>query len=414
MVLLTRGFYAFLLVPLVLLVTSNVHGNEITLDDDLSLFYKNNYDILINKYEIDKSYADYVGAKVKPNPTLSVALTGLEVNHGLPNGGDNTELSVHIDQLIEMGRKREFRTLSAQETLESTKLTHQDLIRTLLIGFYTQYYSINLDLLNIDFAQDEINRFNKTLDISDRQYKAGFLSEIDYTKLKLDQIDLENSLITAESQLTTDLETFSFLLGGNQLLQPKNVAIQEDFPEYSEDSLVSIADQNRYDLLSLERQLKASEHDVALAKANRMPDLTVGGEAETYGPEYGPFMGLSFNINLPIFDQNQSEILRRKAEYQQTAVMVEKTKRQILSDIRQALNTYVSSVQVFQAYKKRKKDTEDLMQNSEKAFSLGGITVLDLIDTQRTYRDFSNKYNQALIQGLLNKQLIKLYTGEMK
>jgi hypothetical protein len=52
-------------------------GEEISLEQALELFYKKNYDILINKYEIDKAYGDYVGAKLRPNPTFSLIGTGL-------------------------------------------------------------------------------------------------------------------------------------------------------------------------------------------------------------------------------------------------------------------------------------------------------------------------------------------------
>jgi hypothetical protein len=54
------------------------------------------------------------------------------------------------------------------------------------------------------------------------------------------------------------------------------------------------------------------------------------------------------------------------------------------------------------------------LNRSESAFSLGGITVLDMLDTRKTYRDFITKYNQTLTQALLNQELIKVYTGELR
>jgi cobalt-zinc-cadmium efflux system outer membrane protein len=62
----------------------------------------------------------------------------------------------------------------------------------------------------------------------------------------------------------------------------------------------------------------------------------------------------------------------------------------------------------------RKREMDDLLNRSESAFSLGGITVLDMLDTRKTYRDFITKYNQALTQALLNQELIKVYTGELR
>jgi hypothetical protein len=46
-------------------------AQEVTLEQALDLFYKNNYDILINRYEIDKAYGDLAAAKIIPNPNIS-------------------------------------------------------------------------------------------------------------------------------------------------------------------------------------------------------------------------------------------------------------------------------------------------------------------------------------------------------
>ena len=72
------------------------------------------------------------------------------------------------------------------------------------------------------------------------------------------------------------------------------------------------------------------------------------------------------------------------------------------------------SLALVRSYRGRKDTMEDLLAKSEKAFSLGGITVLDLLDTRKTYRDFMTRFHQALIQALLNEDLLKVYTGELQ
>ena len=146
----------------------------------------------------------------------------------------------------------------------------------------------------------------------------------------------------------------------------------------------------------------------------RIPDVTAGAQYEVYGTDSRSRFGIGISIPLPLFNRNQGEIYRRNAEWSQVEEQIKKTKRQILSDIRQALTTYQASLKVFETYQTRKIEMEDLRKKSEAAFSLGGVTVLDLLDTRKTYRDFITKYNQALVQVVLNEALLKLYTGEMK
>jgi cobalt-zinc-cadmium efflux system outer membrane protein len=409
----TATFLIFFLIVTLLSTAASARGEEVNLEQALQIFYKNNYDILISKYEIDKAYGDVVGAKLFPNPTFSFVSVGMQPRRGLRKS-DDIELAYNISQLIEIGGKRGLRIESTTATLNATKLSQRDTIRNLLIGFYTVFYNLQLDQLNIDFAKYDLDRFAKVHDVAERRFNAGFLSLIDFTKIDLSKIDLENNLTNSESQGKKDTESFSFLLGSETLVQPSKLTLQETHAEYTESGLVEEALKNRTDLQALQKQSEAARNSLSLAKAMRIPDVTIGGEYETFGTDNRPRVGASISFPLPLFNRNQGEIYRRHAEWLQVEEQIKKARRQILSDIRQALNTYQASLKIFEAYQTRKKEMDDLLKESEWAFSLGGVTVLDLLDTRKTYRDFITKYNQALTQVVLNQDLLKLYTGEIK
>lgn len=410
----SRNILSFFLLIMTFFATAvAVKGEEITLGQALDLFYKNNYDILINKYEIDKAYGDYVGAKLRPNPTFSLIGTGLKA-HLLPQKTDDTQQTIHIDQLIELGGKRGLRTNVAFAALEATNLSHKDVIRNLLIGFYNVYFSLQLDQLNTEFARYDLERFDRVLEVAGRRFDAGFLNLIDYTKIKLARIDLENNSTNFEKQYKADLESFNFLLASGTSLEPQKLTISEAFAEYSESNLIDIALKNRYDLLAFQKQSESAKYGISFAKALRIPDLTIGAEYESFGTDNRSRVGAGVSIPIPLFNRNQGGILRSNAAYSQIDEQIRRVKRLIVSDIRQALTSYGASLKIFDAYRIRKKEMEDLLNKSESAFSLGGITVLDLLDTRKTYRDFITKYNLALIQALLNQELVKIYTGELK
>ncbi len=398
------------------LTSSIARGEEIGIGEALDLFYRNNYDVRINKYEIDKASADLIGAKLRLNPNLSISETGLDFNDSGIGIHDtsNTLFSVRVAQPIELGGKRKLRIATAKENLESIKLSYRDVIRNILLGFYTVYYNLCLDRLNLDFSRGDLKRFEKALKIAEKKYNAGFLSLNDYTKLKLARVEIENNLTNLETKYRNDIEDFKLLLGSNKQLEPGKISIQESFKKYTEESLLEKAYNNRPDLLSIQRQIKASEYGLSLAKANRIPNLSAGAEYDSFGNGYKPGIGAGISIDVPIFNRNQGEISRRVAEHDQVKVQAEKINRQIVTDVRQALSNYKGFVKVFKLYKIRKDEMENLLENSEKAFSLGGITVLDFIDTRRTYKDFMTKYNQTLTQAILYKELLKVTTGETK
>lgn len=393
---------------------ANAQPKDLTVDEALAQFYENNLDIIINRYEVDKSYADYVTAKLIPNPNLTVNYNNLEISRGHTNRGDNTQLTIRVDQLIETAGKRTHRANTANELYEAAKIGHKDVIRNLLIGFYTLYYAINLDMFNTDFAKQELVLYNRLLEIAKKKHNAGFLSTIDYTKLKMRRIELANNVVNTETQLKNDLSAFAVLLGKEEQCRPARVRLHENLRKYNEEELVSTAQENRYDLLSLKRQLRAAENAVLLAKAGRVPDFSIGGEYDSIGNPAKNGVGAGFSIPLPIFSRSQGAILRSEAAKKQVETQITKVKRVITMEVQQSLNTYNASARVFQTYNGSKPEMDTLMTNSTKAFTLGGITVLDLLDAERTYRDFMTKYHQAFIHAILNSELIKVYTGEMK
>lgn len=394
--------------------SATTRGDEVGIQEALDLFYKNNYDIVKNKYEIDKASADLLEAKLRLNPNLSANQTGFNFTRSGITDIDNTQLAVRVDQPIRLGKKRELKVASAQENLEAAKLSYKDFIRNILVVFYTVYYNLCLDKLNIDFSRDELIRFDKTLEIGEKRYSTGFLSLNDYTKLKLAKIELENNITSFETKYQNDLEDFSLLLGSSKRLEPVKLSAQENFQEYTEENLLEKANRNRPDLLSIQKQIKASDYNLSLAKANRIPDVTVGLEYDSFGTDYKPGVGGGISVNLPIFNRNQAEISRKAAEHDQVRIQAEKVNKQIVTDVRQSLSNYKGFTKVFASYKSKKEEMKKLLENSEKAFSLGGITVLDLIDTRRTYKDFMTKYNQTLTQAMLSKELLKVFTGETR
>ncbi|MDD5167627.1 MAG: TolC family protein, partial [Syntrophales bacterium] len=328
--------------------------------------------------------------------------------------GENSQSTIRIEQLIETGGKRGLRMNAASETLEAVKLAHQDTIRMLIIGFYSLFYNLHQDILNYELANEEVTRFRRILDIAEKRYSAGFLSLIDYTKLKLSAVELENNLTNFTNQLSNDSTYFGYIIGSSKPLRPVGMIEQMEFRPYTEEHLVDTAYKNRYDLLSLDRQIKAASQNLALAKAMRIPDVTVGAEWEKFAPSYYQGLGLGLSFPLPVFNRRQGEILRRGAEQQQLEAQMGKIKKQIITEIRQALNNYTTSYRVYDNYRMRKPEMDDLLQRTEKSFTLGGITVLELLDTQKVSHEFQIKYHQALAQSSLQRALINVYTGAIK
>lgn len=383
----------------------------VTVDQALALFSKNNLDVLIHKSEIDKSEAELAGARLLPNPTASFNFTDVQFGHGGIYAGDNTQWSVRLEQLIEIGGQRGLRTSLAASNLDAVRLEHREVIRDLLVGFYSLFNDLVLDEWNVRFARETLDSLDKTLAVADQRHAAGFLSAIDHQKLKLSRVETENELARLESQRQNDLELFNVMLGGTERVQPAEPASKPTFEDQDPEALVRTACRNRTDLLALEKQIDAAQGAVKLAKARAIPNLSLGAEYDSLGPQNSPAFGLGLSLDLPLFNRNQEEILVSRYQLDQLRAQLKKARLGVEADVRQAVNNYRTAFKAFGSYEQRKADMDDLLDKSRQAFALGGITVLDLIDTQKSYREFNFKYNQALAQCRLTQELLRVSVG---
>ena len=393
-------------------VSLRAGDGELSLAQALETFYAHNYDILVSRLEVDKAAADVTGAKLLPNPALAYNYTSIYFGRGQGvRVGDNTLWSVRLDQPIQIAGQRGLRVRTAEAALEAVRLSHQDTVRTLTAGFFGLYYTVLLDEADADFSRQELARTDRILEVSGKRLEAGALSGLDFAKLRLSRIDVEAGLIDGEARLRNDLESFNVLLGGDGSLRPAPAEPPGPFAGYSEDTLLPAAYAKRPDLLSLEKQLAAAESARRLARANGIPDLSIGAEYDSLGPDRQPAFGFGLSLNLPLFNRNQGEVQKAVAVREQVKVELDKARRQVQAEVRQALASYQAAVRVFEAYRVHREEMSDLLDRTNQAFARGGLTVLEFLDTQKSYRDFMAKYLQALTQSLLSEALLKLTAG---
>src|SRR5262245_22904230 len=152
---------------------------------------------------------------------------------------------------------------------------------------------------------------------------------------------------------------------------------------------------NRPDLRAAEADRARARADHELARANAWWDVTPQLEYQRIGPDNT--IGFGFSIPIRIFDRNQGKIERTKAEISRSDALREAAAAQVLADVDTALtalgvqrdrvlllrDTYLPKAQ-------RARDTVEF------AYRRGGVSLLDFLDAQRTYRETALEHLRAL------------------
>ncbi|MCX6052606.1 MAG: TolC family protein [Campylobacterales bacterium] len=391
--------------------TPQLFGALLSFDEAVTQFLNHNYDLKIASQEADKSTADLMTAELRPNPTISASYINLDLRHNLNSTSDSSQTTLHVDYPIELGGKRGRRIESAKENIAYAKDLLKETKREQLFTLVNAYYQVQADETNLINSIANRHDFEVLLTIAQSKYEHGFLSEIDLKKLQLQIIDYDKEVELNKAILSSDKENLAFLLSMNikdVALSP--IALPQTFLE-SEDELILYAQQNRSDCLAAQQNIHVSTASVELEKANAIPNISVGVETESIAPQRDPLMGVGVTIPLPIYDRNQGAIEKSRITALQASTQLSKTLEQAKSEVKQSFIQYQAQRSIYNSIQNGYELAKNLKEKQEKIFSIKGISILELLDAQKSYRDYQKNLTQALIDQHVVLARLKLNSG---
>lgn len=402
------SFLALILAPHLLAAPPSLSFNTA-----VEQFIEHNYDLKIARQEADKSKADLTTAQRRPNPILSGSYDYVDGNHHFNDISPAAAAlaTLHLDHPIELGGKRSRRIETATAGIAYAYSLLEETKREQLFTLIDAYYQVQADVAELDNSIANRRDFGKLLTIAQAKYTNGFLSEIDLEKLQLQLIDYDKEVNSNTAALSSDTEALALLLSmkADDINMPAIVP-SEPFLK-SVNDLISYAQQNRSDCLAAQENIKVSNASVELEKANAIPDVTVGIETENYAPTYETLYGISASIPLPMYDRNQGAIQKARITALQSATQQSKVLEQAASEVRQSYIQYQAQQSIYASMQHGYESAKKLKEKQEKVFALKGISILELLDAQKSYREYQRNMTQAIIGLHVATAQLKLASG---
>jgi outer membrane protein, heavy metal efflux system len=373
----------------------------ISLDQAITLALTHNHSLRATRTQIQQNEAQEITANLRPNPTLGADSQFLPFFSPQDFNGQNLneiqQFDIGLSYLFERGRKRQHRWQAARDATAVTRAQISDAERSLIFNVGQQFISGLLAQSTLQFAQEDLADFQQTVNISQEQFKAGYIGEADFLKIKLQLLQFQTDVSSARLAKVQALTGLRELLGydavpatfdivGELAYQPVNTKL---------DDLQAQALRQRPDYRAAELGIVAAKSQIALAKANSKVDVTgtynfshVAGESSA---------SLFANVPLPVFDRNQGEIARTRYALTQAEEQERSAGDTVLSDVSNAYEAVRSNDEVVQLYTsgylQQAKDSREI---SEYAYKRGAASLLDYLDAARSYRATQLAYRQAL------------------
>jgi cobalt-zinc-cadmium efflux system outer membrane protein len=158
---------------------------------------------------------------------------------------------------------------------------------------------------------------------------------------------------------------------------------------------MQIALKQRQDLATRLLEKKRADTETMLQRAMRSPNITVGGGYKRSGPDNSFVLGVTVPLN--IFNRNEGGIIRADAEQIRAMNLIAASQKNIQLEVQQAHNAVeINRKRVEYIKTQQLKRVEEVIKVTLESYNLGGSTLIDYLDAQRTYRDALRIFNQAL------------------
>jgi outer membrane protein, heavy metal efflux system len=389
---------------------------RIDLDQAIHLALEHNHSLKAARTQIQQSQAEEITAAIRPNPVLTYddlfvpifspgQLTSSNINNV-------TEFDAGVSYTFERGHKRQARMRAARDQTMVTRTQVRDSERTLTFSVAQQFVGVLLAKSNLQFAEQDLDSFRQTVNISEDRYRAGAISEADLLKIKLQLLQFQTDVSSAQLALVQALASLRQLLGYDAVPGNYDVVGELGYTplHLNQEDLQLQALKQRPDLIAAQQGITASQSQYHLAKANGKRNLiTTLDYTHVSGLNNASFI---FNIEIPIFDRNQGEIARTHyaiAQAEENKAAVQDTAMTDVANAYQALKTNEQVVQLYDSgYLKNAEDSRDI---SEYAYKRGAASLLDFLDAQRSYRATQLAYRQAVANYMLSLEQLREAVG---
>ena len=238
-------------------------------------------------------------------------------------------------------------------------------------------------------AKENLEYWDKELDVNRLRFKAGDLAQVDLNRLVLQRVQFESDFEGALVNLRTAKIQLLMLLNDRTPIDRFDVSGPFDFTD-------QLGPLEEYRKIALEARpdLKVAVENVDLAKITYQLAVSNGSTDPTFSVDFARnppipvYMGLSVSIPLRIFDRNQGEKARTQVDISRNERLRDANEAQVFNDVDSAYWTVVQNVNLLKPYKITYLSlATDVRDTTAFSYRNGGASLLDYLDAEKAYRD---------------------------
>jgi cobalt-zinc-cadmium efflux system outer membrane protein len=305
-----------------------------------------------------------------------------------------------VSQLIELGGKRGRRIDVARNELRLTDLDLEAALRTLRHDLRAAYFNLTFARNNYDLGQQAVTQAKELANIARERFEAGDIAQFEVLQANLGVDRATNDLDRLGNTERIARSTMNQLLNRppDAPLDLHDSLFSRLAPVSTPDLIARSLSQN-VELRTAEQQIATEQSRLRLARAQRVPDLTLEPGLETFDSAHShPGFKMQVTVPLPIFNRGGADIRKSSAMLEQLQAERDAARQRIASEIaRASLNVDATRKQVEFYETKLLPNAERVRELANEAYRIGQTSLLTVIDATRNAREVRQAYLQALL-----------------
>jgi len=364
---------------------------RLSLDDAVVLALRENPTLRAKQHEYRATQAQEITAGLRPNPTASYTADQMG------NANVDPQHTVTIGQPIELGGKRGRRLDSARAAIRVTAAELEDVQRQVVAQVKKAFTDTLVAEATLVLAGDNLKTLDEVERLQRIRAEKGDISELELTRIQVQRFAFERDAADARQAIAAARVALRAAVGPQAVAPDFAVSGELGFRDVPLDVAVlrRRALDARPDLKAAEAARARARADRELARANAWWDVTPQASYQRIGPDNT--FGVGISVPLRVFDRNQGEVARTRAEVDRVDALREAAAVQVLADVDVALSQVANQrdkvLLLRDTYLPKAQRARDTV---EFAYRRGGLSLLDFLDAQRTYRETSLEHLRAL------------------
>ncbi len=409
----------FLTVAIIVAITSvfgaSAHAQQsaapLTLEGAVTTYVERNLELQADRYRLERTKADAIAARLRPNPGLSITAENLKFT-GPVAFGRLYEVGVAYSETIELGGKRKLREQVAAATISAAEARFADAMRKGIAEVKRLYFQAVLARRDIQVAAENQQMFQQLVQLNLVRFQQGAIPEADLIKVRLERIKFDSALKQAELGFKQAMFRLAERLEDDAVAK-QDVAASLDLELFNPnlDLLLGTALRERPDVQAAEREVGATRERILLEEARAKPDISPFAGYKRVATDDTVMFGVT--IPLKVRDRNQAGIARAQADEKAAVALLEVAKSHTVEEVNAAYAAFQTAREQVQTFR------DELLNQADEsraialaAYQEGATPLLSVLEAQRTRAEVRQQYFRTLFDYQTSLSELELAVGK--